>query len=68
MSWISVKDRLPKKEGDYLVYALLGMEDSGITIKYFYDSKRWEGYGGEWITHWRRLPKPPKEKEGASLP
>ena len=61
--WISVKDRLPKDDGDYLVYT----REEYIGLFWFdRDEKEWteesdfpclEGY----VTHWMPLPEPPKE-------
>ena len=59
--WISVKDRMPEKEGRYLVYAP-GTNNMGEIImriiphrdnKYIRDEST--------ITHWMPLPAPPKE-------
>lgn len=56
--WISVKDRLPEKEGYYLGYT---------RDKYFRQAKFQGGvfhsddYDGQ-ITHYQKLPNPPKEK------
>ena len=57
--WISVKDRLPEHENEYLVCL-----DDG-----FIATTAW--IGGDWelwadagdVTNWRELPAPPKEEE-----
>ena len=61
--WISVKDRLPEKRGDYLIY-----NTDGIVWPYWYnpEDKRWYdncGYLTESVTHWMPLPEPPKKGE-----
>ena len=73
MEWISVKDRLPDKDGWYLVYApgywgnsriygLDGMAYSNFKRNY---KDHWgieRGAGRGWpgiITHWMPLPKAP---------
>lgn len=58
--WTSVKDSLPKKKGDYLIY-----NTDGIVWPYWYnpENKKWYdncGYLTESVTHWMPLPKPPK--------
>lgn len=75
--WISVKDRLPKKNGDYLCYdgnyiRLLSFAKSLYSVdKYTFTNEHRSGfydYDIEWgycewdeVTHWMPLPKPPKE-------
>ena len=62
--WISVEDRLPEKQGYYLVYT----EEDGV-FSAEYNPKRercpWtdesEGYCDFPVTHWMPLPEPPKE-------
>ena len=58
--WISVKDRLPEKNGDYLIY-----NTDGIVWPYWYDKeyKEWydsSGYLTESVTHWMPMPEPPE--------
>ena len=76
MEWISIEDRLPKDDGEYLV-CLCG----NVTVKEFnpwtsgngsnsFEWFEWEkipGYGSEkgqvlGVTHWMPLPKPPSTK------
>ena len=71
--WISVEDRLPKTEGDYLVW---NEEQKKIEIRFFYrlppnypveDHPEIREYFGNYsdykrITHWMPLPEPPKMK------
>ena len=56
--WISVKDRLPKRNGFYLAWYTF--KDGGHACDMFY-------YNGSFIsssiTHWMSIPKPPKENE-----
>lgn len=59
--WVSVKDRLPEKNGDYITY-----DRDGTVWPHFFtaSSKVWEdalGFSTELVTHWMPLPKPPKE-------
>lgn len=72
MEWISVKDRLPEKDGWYLVFApgyrgnrriygSRGMAYSNFKHNY---KEHWgieRGWGGM-VTHWMPLPEPPKEE------
>lgn len=60
--WISVKDRLPGKNGDYLAYTC-----DGIVWPYFFTASSgvWEdalGYSTDTVTHWMPLPEAPKEE------
>lgn len=59
--WVSVKDRLPEKNGDYITY-----DRDGTVWPHFFtaSSKVWEdalGFSTELVTHWMPLPEPPKE-------
>lgn len=57
--WISVKDRLPEKSGDYIAYT-----KDGIVWPYFFCGDIWEdalGFSTETVTHWMPLPEPPRE-------
>lgn len=54
--WVSVKDRLPKKKGDYIIY-----NTDGIVWPYWYDAddNSWYdscGYKTDIVTHWMPLP------------
>ena len=76
--WISVKDRLPEKDGDYLARLRHGgMKVMGFTHDlrkvddYQFKRKKpgWYEYDSEWgfcerndITHYMPLPEPPKEE------
>ncbi len=59
--WISVKDRLPEKNGNYLVCT---KAMSVFTTHYWTDETRWSHYTNH-ITHWMPLPDPPKEVTNA---
>lgn len=64
--WISVKERLPDKEGYYLVYWEWISTDGtyysdGIDIIYFRGKSRWAKTSREKdITYWMPLPERPK--------
>lgn len=65
--WISCKDRLPVKTGEYIV---CGIDEDG---DYFVTSDQWFDTVRHWylfdehtdsvVTHWLVLPKPPMEGE-----
>lgn len=61
--WISVKDRLPEKEGFYLVVTKYGTVYREL---YFLGgdppepSFGWDGVSNGKYTHWMPLPQPPK--------
>jgi len=64
MKWINVKNRLPKKSGDYLIF-YTSMPDDPVmdivwySILYGWDrDKLWE----EMIIYWMPLPDPPEEE------
>ena len=66
--WISVNDRLPEKDGKYIVARREGSRYSISVRKFRKDVPCWySGYCGHWerrtngITHWMPLPEPPKE-------
>lgn len=59
--WFSVKDRLPEKTGDYIIYNI-----DGTLWLYWYDKEynEWYDSGGfetESVTYWMPLPKAPKD-------
>ena len=74
--WISVKDRLPDKDGCYIVTACDEGCSCGDGIWYDTVVTEAEHYKGEWswnengteyditcfVTHWMPLPQPPKGK------
>lgn len=64
--WISIKDRLPTKNEEVLVYRG-GHIGNMINVYTYLDDNKWEDDYGYWnrtenegITHWMLLPKPPK--------
>lgn len=72
--WISVKDKMPTREGKYLVAIGYDFDDTYIAE---YDGKEFgetvPEYAGlghvvdtwnaiRFVTHWAEMPKPPKEK------
>ena len=68
VGWINVKDRLPEKTGDYLIF-----NTDGAVWIYWYDEeyKEWyddNGYQTESVTHWMPLPESPKgNNKGRSI-
>lgn len=71
--WISVKDRLPKENGTYLVFAptYSGGSSSGLDctngVMFARWRKHWSIEVGYYrrpncVTHWMPLPEPPKEE------
>lgn len=64
--WIDVKNELPEKTGDYLIF-----NTDGTVLLYWYDKEYKEWYDKEWydgsgyqtesVTHWMPLPESPKE-------
>lgn len=72
--WISVKDRMPDIDGEYMVYGQsedmreLLPDNDPIWICYyckehgFYNIELRREY--DYITHWMLLPEPPKEVSG----
>ena len=64
--WISVKDRLPEKSGQYLCWFGANKVVIGPAIETYVDE--WKAFGDlislekyPNITHWMPLPEPPKE-------
>jgi hypothetical protein len=72
--WISVKDKLPKADGEYIVYAQDENSPSGegvwydnvvVVATYFFGEWTWHENGNEYditdiVTHWMPLPEPPR--------
>ena len=61
--WVSVKDRMPEQNGDYLAYTR-----DGIVWPYFFMAGVWEdalGNSTDTVTHWMPLPEPPEEDADA---
>lgn len=58
--WVSVKDRLPEENGEYLVYC---GEYNGICVLNYEILKTKSKWRTKWkeVTHWMPLPKAPKE-------
>lgn len=64
--WISVKDRLPEKEGQYLCWFGKNTLAKGAAIATYLEM--WKAFGSlesletyQNVTHWMPLPEPPKE-------
>ena len=69
--WISVKDRLPEMNGDYLIHYRFKkqVKGKGFYSVCFYERTcerphfHNEGYCGMYVTHWMPLPKAPEKGE-----
>lgn len=67
--WISVKERLPEKAGEYLVaYHPCYWDDVDTThhevgIDTFRGKSSWAKKKFQRVTHWMPKPEPPKEEE-----
>jgi len=71
MKWISIKDELPEKDGEYLVYIEKDIHIASVKIRKHYRKLyyEWEypdiDQGNypicETPTHWMPLPKPPEK-------
>lgn len=66
--WISVEERLPEKQGDYIVLYSFGETNvqrfAGVMYFIRYDERPHfenDGLYGLHVTHWMSLPEPPKE-------
>jgi len=61
--WISVKDRLPEEEGEYLI-----SDNFKVTVGWFSGENGWIGLDGSFyahgvVTYFMPLPEPPKEEQ-----
>ena len=71
MEWISVKDALPEEDGEYITMTnATGKSHGVIALRYVTTTvrgkvvRRWKRYGriSPWeVTHWMKMPEPPKE-------
>ena len=60
--WISVEERLPEREGNYLVYTIRG----AVKINGYYTLLQGVAPSFDYyVTHWMPLPEAPKMKGGA---
>lgn len=65
--WISIEDRFPDKNGDYIIYTGNDSDPEVISL-YYCGNNNWDdgtgiakdSYYG--ISHWMPLPEPPKEE------
>ncbi len=67
--WIDVNERLPKKDGRYIVHTrnLTGyapLENNIFVAVFAFDDFAFKGWEDNEVTHWKPLPKPPKQKKG----
>ena len=64
MEWISVKERLPERDGAALVCTKQEFYGTKNITKARFRKGEWHGQGGRWtnVTHWMPLPKPPMEE------
>ena len=65
--WISIKDRLPDRSGNYLVYTSIEGRSIIKTSYWMASTQTWLGVEAcsvlIHITHWMPLPKPPEKEE-----
>lgn len=72
--WISVKDRLPGIENEYVLTLVSGKPTENITLENAYELaefdiddgwilEMWPEFKNPNVTHWMPLPQPPKESE-----
>jgi hypothetical protein len=64
-TWIKCSDRLPDKEGHYLIHLVNGFTKE-YDVAYFFNNSynnNWGGWSDENITHWMPLPEPPEESK-----
>ena len=66
MKWTSVEEKLPKKDGKYLVHTknLTGyspLKENVFIAEFYYDDWKFKGWEDNSVTHWMKLPKAPKE-------
>lgn len=63
MEWISVKDRLPEIDNEYIV-ALDFLEVKSTTMNFMSVTNKWHTMSSldisKRVTHWMPLPEPPK--------
>lgn len=66
--WIPVSERLPDKNGWYMVYTKNKGDIARRTNKAQFYYQSWHGNGGRWdnVTHWMPLPEPPQEEDNES--
>lgn len=66
--WISVKDRLPDKAGEYLVafhpchWDMVNWSVRLVGMDTFRGKSAWAKKKFQRVTHWMPLPEPPKEE------
>jgi hypothetical protein len=68
MEWISVEDKAPKKNSDFMAYVIHGAEHKDDINKGIYQCFEDNGcyipafsYFPVVVTHWMPLPEPPRE-------
>lgn len=64
MKWISIKEKLPKKQGKYIVSVvnLTGrnpLQDNIFIANFMFDEWLFEGWEDNVVTYWMELPKNP---------
>lgn len=64
MKWVSIKEKLPKKQGKYIVSVvnLTGqnpLEDNIFIATFMFDEWLFDGWEDNVVTYWMELPKNP---------
>lgn len=62
MKWIPVEERLPKPQEN----PVIACDYTGVCLAWYSPTMGWQyrtGLSGVGITHWMRLPQPPKEEK-----
>lgn len=64
MKWISIKEKLPKKQGKYIVSVVnltghIPLQDNIFIANFMFDEWLFEGWEDNVVTHWMELPKNP---------
>ena len=64
--WIDVNERLPKKDGRYIVHiknltGYMPLEQRVFVAEFIFNDFVFKGWEDNEVTHWMPLPEPPEE-------